>query len=59
MKHVLDGPRARGQARLKRFLRTDRGAGLRRQAEILQRLPRRLNGSQRLKRYLGIDRVGR
>ena len=59
MKHVLDGPRARGQSRLKRFLRTDRGASLRRQAEVLQRLPRRLNGSQRLKRYLGIARVGR
>ncbi|MDU8942360.1 hypothetical protein [Ovoidimarina sediminis] len=59
MKHVIDGPRPRGHARLKRFLRAERmtGAVARRQVQVLRRMPKHLNGGLRLKRYLGIARA--
>jgi hypothetical protein len=57
-KHVLDHPRTRSGKTMRRFAQLDTLARAepRKQAQVLRRMPKKLDGGARLRRYLWIDR---
>ena len=60
MKHVIDRAHGTRGGRLRRYLAVERmrGQKVRRQVEVLRRVPKGLSASLRLRRYLKIARAG-
>jgi hypothetical protein len=58
MKHIFDRPRTRKGKPIRRFGQLDAlmRAEPRKQAHVLRRMPKKLDGGVRLRRYLWIDR---
>ncbi len=58
MKHILDRPKTRGGERMKRFAELDAlgRAAPGKQANVLRRMPKKLDSGSRLRRFLWIDR---
>lgn len=59
-RHPVDHPRTLRASRLARFARIERmrGVKVRPQIEALRRVPKKLSGALRLKRFLAIARAG-
>ena len=59
MKHVIDQAHTNRGSRLKRYLAVERmrGVKVRKQVEVLRRMPRGLSASLRVRRFLEIDRA--
>lgn len=59
-RHLIDHPRGVGSTRLEKFARIERmrGQKARPQVEALRRVPKKMSGGLRLKRFLAIERAG-
>jgi hypothetical protein len=57
-KHIIDHPRSRDGKTMRRFAQLDAlmRAEPRKQAQVLRRMPKKLDGGTRLRRYLWIER---
>lgn len=59
-RHLIDHPKTHGSTRLEKFARIERlrGQKVRPQVEALRRVPKKMSGAMRLKRFLAIERAG-